>query len=125
MFDALTAIEHAETPSAEGVRLLTSHDTLILTAILGQVDDLLKASLDQEWLPHGPAAEAILDEAALPSALSDGSHDRDRVFEITAEGRVALQHSRISLPELYERLPEVASFLRRAAEREENVLVDD
>lgn len=122
--DALTAIEHAETP-VDGARVLTSHDASRLATVLEQVYSLLKTSLDQEWRPQGSAAKHILDEAALPSTHPDGTHDRDRVFEIAADGSVALQYPRISLYELYERLPEVASFLRHAGESGENVIVDE
>ena len=125
MFDALTAVEHAETPGEDGVAVLTSHDASSLATVLDEVRRLLKASLDREWRPQGPAAKNILDEAALPFAHPDGKLDIERVFEITKDGSVALRYPRISLPELYERLPEVAAFLRRAGERGQDVVVDD
>jgi hypothetical protein len=124
LFDALTAIEHAETP-VDGARVLTSHDASALATVLEQVYSLLKSALDEEWRPQGVVANLILEEAALPATHSDGTLDMDRVFDMTADGGIALRYPRISLYELNERLPEVAAFLRRAAENGNTVLVDD
>ena len=121
---AMSAVEHAETPH-DGIYILTAQDAYTLATVLEQVHSLLQSSLDREWRPQGPAAKDIIADATLPSTLPDGSRDPDRVFEISAEGRVALQYPRMSLPEFCERLPEVAAFLRRAGERGEDVLVDD
>jgi hypothetical protein len=123
--DALTAIERAETPDEDGPAVLTPHDAAALAAVLEEVHRLLKASLDREWRPQGPAANHILDEAALPFADPDGKQDIDRVFEITKDGSVGLRYPRISLAELHERLPEVAAFLRSAGEHGKDVVVDD
>ena len=124
LVDALTAVENAETPD-DGVYMVPSRDAAVLATVLEQVNDLLRASLDRDGRPQGPAATDMLDEAVLPVKLSDGSPDPDRVFEITADGSIALRYPRISLYELRQRLPEVAAFLRRAGERGEDVLVDD
>jgi len=123
--DALTAIEHAETPDEDGPAVLTPHDATALAVVLEEVHRLLKASLDREWRPQGPAAKNILDEAALPFADSDGKQDIARVFEITKDGTVALRYPRISLYELRQRSPEVAAFLRSAGERGKDVVIDD
>lgn len=123
--DALTAIEHAETPDEDGSAVLTPHDASALAVVLEEVHRLLMASLDREWRPQGPAAKHILDEAVLPFADRDGKQDIDRVFEIAKDGSVGLRYPRISLAELYERLPEVAAFLRSAGEHGEDVVVDD
>lgn len=121
---AMSSVERAETPH-DGIYTLTAQDASAVATLLEQVHSLLQSSLDRDWRPQGPGAKDIIEDAALPSTLPDGSHDGDRVFEISADGRVALQYPRIALPEFYERLPEVAAFLRRAGDRGEDVLVDD
>lgn len=121
---AMSAIERAETRDEEGYTL-TPDDATILATVLEQVHAALRESLDRDWRPQGPRAKEILDEAALPIALPDGSQDLDRVFEVTADGSVALRYPRIPLCDLYQRLPEVTAFLRHAAAHGDVVLLDD
>jgi hypothetical protein len=123
VIDAMTAVEHAEHPR-ESVYSMSPADATRIATVLDAVARALEVAVDGELRPRGGAAEDILAEAHLPSTV-DGKPDLDRVFEVTADGRIGLLYPRISLSELRERLPEVASFLRRAGENAHTVVLDD
>ena len=120
---AMDAVERAENLT-DGEHLLSPRDAAALATALDSVSLALAAAIDMEWRPRGDASKDIVAEAHQPLTTSDGRTDVDRVFEIAPDGRLALCYPRISLPELVERLPEVAAFLRRASESGGNVVLD-
>lgn len=124
VMDAMDAVERAEN-FTDGEHLISPQDASALATALDSVSNTLASAIDMEWRPHGEASKDIVEEAHQPSTMSDGTTDFDRVFELTSDGRLALRYPRISLPELVERLPEVATFLRQASVDGRDIVLDD
>lgn len=124
VIDAMAAVERAEA-SGEDARLIPARDAATLASTLTSVGAALDAGVDQDLRPKGAVGEQIVDEARRPQSFEDGSPDYDRVFELLEDGRIGLIYPRISLPELFDRLPDVVAFLRQAGDGGLDLIVEE
>lgn len=107
VIDAMSAVERAE-PSGEDARVIPARDAATLASALTSVGAALGAGVSEDLRPKGAVGQQIEEEARRPRSFEDGTPDYDRVFELREDGRVGLIYPRISLPELFDRLPDVA-----------------
>lgn len=112
---AAQAIERVENGTDGDERRYRADEVRVIAELVASVTAALDEALDAVQRPIGARGQAIVREAQLPQALASGEHDRLRVFELDAEGRVATLYPRMSLFEIRERLPQLAAFLREAA----------
>lgn len=120
---AAKAVERVENSTDDDERRYDANEVRVITELVASLAIALDEALDPEQRPVGMRGQAIVREALLPQALASGEIDRMRVFELDAEGRVSTVYPRMSLFDIREQLPQLAAFLREAAQIDAQIAV--